>query len=61
MQAALLAIDAEQRIESEMIRHLIGAGFARATTTCISVTDEGRAFLAQLVTQAPAAELEASA
>jgi len=61
MQAALLAIDAEQRIESEMIRHLIGAGFARATTTRISVTDEGRAFLAQLVTQAPAAELEASA
>jgi hypothetical protein len=32
-----------------MLRHLIGAGFARATTARVVVTDEGRAFLAQLV------------
>lgn len=61
MQAALLAIDACEVIESEMLRHLIGAGFAHATTTRVVVTDEGRAFLAQLVTPAPAAELEARA
>jgi hypothetical protein len=49
MQAALLAIDAGEKIETEMLRHLIGAGFARATTARVVVTDEGRAFLAQLV------------
>jgi N6-adenosine-specific RNA methylase IME4 len=54
MHAALLAIDAGERVEPSMIRNLIGAGFAHATTNRLVVTDEGRAFLAQLVPQATA-------
>jgi hypothetical protein len=60
MQAALLAIDAGGQVGGGMMRHLIGTGFAHATTSKILITDEGRQFLAQLV-QVPAAELEAQA
>jgi N6-adenosine-specific RNA methylase IME4 len=49
MLAALRAIEAGERVESGMMRHLIGAGFAHCSTTRVMVTDEGRAFLAQLV------------
>jgi N6-adenosine-specific RNA methylase IME4 len=52
MHAALRAIDAGESIDTGMIRHLIGAGFAHASTKRVVVTDEGRAFLAQLVPQA---------
>jgi hypothetical protein len=54
LQAALLAIDAGEPIEAGTIRHLIGAGFAHASTKRLVVTDEGRAFLAHLVPQASA-------
>ncbi|WP_316188303.1 MULTISPECIES: MT-A70 family methyltransferase [unclassified Bradyrhizobium] len=59
LQAALRAIDAGEAIDGGMVRHLIGAGFAHATTKRIMVTDDGRAFLAQLVRPAlaPTAEL----
>jgi hypothetical protein len=61
MQAALLAIDAGERVETEMMRHLIGAGFARATTTRVVVTGDGREFLAQLVGPAPSLPTEVHA
>jgi N6-adenosine-specific RNA methylase IME4 len=61
MQQALLAIDAGEHVETGMIRHLIGAGFAHATTKHLLVTDEGRAFLAQLVPQVAAANAEVRA
>ncbi|CAL77391.1 hypothetical protein; putative transcriptional activator, adenine-specific DNA methyltransferase domain [Bradyrhizobium sp. ORS 278] len=61
MQTALLAIDAGEAIDSGMARHLIGAGLAHASTKRISVTDEGRAFLAQLVGTALAGAAEARA
>jgi N6-adenosine-specific RNA methylase IME4 len=51
-QLALLAIDAGRvgGVEPDMIRHLIGSrGFVHCTTERVFVTDEGRAFLAQLV------------
>lgn len=48
-QLALLDIDAGRAIEPEMLRHLVGKGFAHCGITKISVTDDGRAFLAQLV------------
>jgi hypothetical protein len=60
MQAALRAIDAEETVDGEMIRHLVGTGFAHVTTSRVLVTEEGRAFLAQLVPPAPA-RLEAVA
>jgi N6-adenosine-specific RNA methylase IME4 len=49
MQSALRAIDAGHDVDWSIMRHLVGAGFVHATTTRLSVTDEGRAFLAQLV------------
>ncbi|WP_316165377.1 MULTISPECIES: MT-A70 family methyltransferase [unclassified Bradyrhizobium] len=58
MQAALRAIDAGEAVEWSITRHLIGAGFAHATTKRLLVTDEGRDFLAQLVQPALAAAAE---
>lgn len=48
-QLALLAIDAGGAIEPHMLRHLVGKGFAHCGLTKTLVTDDGRAFLAQLV------------
>lgn len=48
-QIALLALDAGDEIASDMLRHLVGKGLAFCGTTKVTVTDEGRAFLAQLV------------
>lgn len=48
-QLALLAIAAGDTVESETLRHLIGKGLAHCGTKTISITDDGRAFLAQLV------------
>jgi N6-adenosine-specific RNA methylase IME4 len=60
-QAAMLALKAEKKIDSEMLRHLVGRDFAWCTPSGrVHITDSGHAFLAQLVTPAPAAELEAS-
>jgi N6-adenosine-specific RNA methylase IME4 len=58
LQATLLAIDAGQEVEWSIMRNAIGAGFASATTTSVFVTDEGRAFLALIVGQLPAAKGE---
>ncbi|MEH2705205.1 MT-A70 family methyltransferase [Bradyrhizobium elkanii] len=55
LREALLAIDAGTECPWSIMRQAIGAGYAHATTTKIMVTDEGRAFLAQLVGSAPAA------
>ncbi|NEU95072.1 hypothetical protein [Bradyrhizobium uaiense] len=49
MQAALLAIDAGEKIDGDMVRHLVGAGFAHCSTSSVKVSDAGRKFLAQLV------------
>ncbi|EJN15716.1 transcriptional activator, adenine-specific DNA methyltransferase [Bradyrhizobium sp. YR681] len=51
-QRALLAIEAGEGAELEMLRHLVGKGLAFCGTTKISLTDDGRAFLAQLVVPA---------
>ena len=60
-QAAMLALKAEKKIDSEMLRHLVGRDFAWCTPSGrVHITDSGHAFLAQLVTPAPAAEIEAS-
>lgn len=48
-QFALLALDAGEQLGSDMLRHLVGKGLAFCSTTKVVVTDEGRAFLAQLV------------
>lgn len=48
-QLALLAIAAGGPAEPQMLRHLVGKGFAHCGTTNVLVTDDGRAFLAQLV------------
>ncbi|MGL3208719.1 MT-A70 family methyltransferase [Bradyrhizobium sp. BR 1433] len=60
LRSALLAIDAGTECPWSIMRQAIGAGYAHATTTKIMVTDEGRAFLAQLAGPAPA-EIEARA
>lgn len=54
MYEALRAIEPGESSEVDrgMLRHLIGAGFAHAGTKRVSVTDEGHAFLAQLVSPA---------
>ncbi|WP_074129305.1 hypothetical protein [Bradyrhizobium sp. NAS96.2] len=49
MQAALLAIDAGEKIDGDMVRHLVGAGFAHCSTSSVKVSDAGRDFLTQLV------------
>ncbi|WP_262048637.1 S-adenosylmethionine-binding domain-containing protein [Bradyrhizobium sp. Bra78] len=46
---ALISVDAGEPVAPEMLRHLVGKGLAHCGTTKISVTDDGRAFLAQLV------------
>jgi N6-adenosine-specific RNA methylase IME4 len=61
IQAALLAVDAGEIADREAFRLAEGRGYLHITTKSIRVTDEGRAFLAQLVAPAPAAELEARA
>jgi N6-adenosine-specific RNA methylase IME4 len=48
-QLALIGIAAGERVEPDMLRHLVGKGLAHCGITKISVTDDGRAFLAQLV------------
>ena len=59
IQAALLAVDAGEIGDREWVRHAESAGYLHVTKKSIRVTDKGRAFLAQLVALAPAAELEA--
>lgn len=56
MREALVRLVAggDHGVETEMVRHLIGAGFAFATTKRVALTEQGEAFVAQLV--APAAE-----
>ncbi|MBW7966781.1 MT-A70 family methyltransferase [Bradyrhizobium sp. BR 10261] len=44
-QLALLAIDAGEAIEPQMLRHLVGKGFAHCGITKTTVTDDGRALL----------------
>ncbi|UGA46704.1 hypothetical protein HU230_0011950 [Bradyrhizobium quebecense] len=61
MQAALLAIDAGEQIDGDMVRHLVGAGFAHCTSTGVMVTGAGRDFLAQLVATPAQLDLEARA
>ncbi|UFX41817.1 hypothetical protein HAP47_0021165 [Bradyrhizobium sp. 41S5] len=61
MQAALFAIDAGERIDGDMVRHLVGAGFAHCTSTRVMVTDAGRDFLAQLVAAPAQLNIEARA
>lgn len=54
-QLALLDIAAGRwgAVDGDMIRHLVGGrGFAHCTPTSVLITDEGRAFLAQLVAPA---------
>ncbi|WP_440640256.1 MT-A70 family methyltransferase [Bradyrhizobium sp. PUT101] len=61
-QLALLDIAAGRwdAVDSDMIRHLVGGrGFAHCTTTSVLVTDEGRAFLAQLVAPVSPSQPEA--
>ncbi|MGY4288862.1 hypothetical protein ACVWXO_008082 [Bradyrhizobium sp. LM2.7] len=48
-QLALISIDAGDAADPEMLRHLVGKGLAHCGTTKIKITDDGRAFLAQLV------------
>jgi N6-adenosine-specific RNA methylase IME4 len=58
IQAALLAIDAGGIADSESVRHAESEGYLHVTTKSIRITDEGRAWLAQLVTPASARQLE---
>ena len=58
IQAALLAIDAGEIADSESVRHAESEGYLHVTTKAIRITDEGRAWLAQLVTPASAQQLE---
>jgi N6-adenosine-specific RNA methylase IME4 len=48
-QLALIRITAGDGAEPEMLRHLVGKGLAHCGTKTVSITDDGRAFLAQLV------------
>ncbi|WP_018456826.1 hypothetical protein [Bradyrhizobium sp. WSM4349] len=51
-QLALLAVDAGDNVEPEMLRHLVGKGLAHCGTNKVKLTDDVRAFLAQLVAPA---------
>lgn len=53
LQATLAAIDEGREVEWSIMRSAIGAGFASATSTKVYVTDQGRAFQAQLVGRLP--------
>lgn len=55
MHAALKSIEAGEEIDGEMLRHLIGTGFAHCGLSRVVVTDQGREFLAQLVAPLPTA------
>ena len=57
----MLAVDAGEIADREAFRLAEGRGYLHVTTKRDRLTEEGRAFLAQLVTPAPAAELEARA
>jgi hypothetical protein len=57
LHAALTLVAAGETVEWSSLRNLVGAGFVYATTKRLVVTEEGRAFLAQLV--APAAGVAA--
>ena len=57
LQLALTAIKDGAPVDGEIVRGLIGLGYAHATTTRILITDEGEAFLAQLIDIAPALDL----
>jgi len=59
LQSALCEIDAGREVDWSIMRQLVGAGFVHATTTRLFVTDEGRAFQAQLVGLAAAIEARA--
>ncbi len=61
IQAALLAVDAGEIADREAFRLAEGRGYLHLTTSRIVITEEGRAFLAQLVTPTPTADLEARA
>jgi N6-adenosine-specific RNA methylase IME4 len=58
IQAALLAIDAGEIADRESVHHAESEGYLHVTTKSIRITDEGRAWLAQLVTPASAPRLE---
>jgi hypothetical protein len=60
-QAALLAIEAGEKISDEMVSHLVGADYAWCTREHVHLTEKGREYLAQLVTPAPLVEIEAGA
>lgn len=51
-QLALISIAAGESAEPEMLRHLVGKGLAHCGTTKVRITDDGRAFLAQLTSPA---------
>jgi N6-adenosine-specific RNA methylase IME4 len=51
-QLALLAIGAGEAVDPDMLRHLVGKGLAHCGISKVLVTDEGCAFLAQLVAPA---------
>lgn len=55
MRTALEAIAEGRDVDWSISRGLVGAGFVNATTKELRVTDEGRAFLAQLVAPAEGA------
>jgi N6-adenosine-specific RNA methylase IME4 len=49
MIAVLRAVDAGEIADSELVRHAESEGYLHVTTKSIRLTDEGRAYLAQLV------------
>jgi N6-adenosine-specific RNA methylase IME4 len=61
LHAALTSIAAGEAVDSWSLRDLESAGFVHIGTSSVKVTDAGQAFLAQLVTPAPAAAIEARA
>jgi hypothetical protein len=58
-QAALLAIEAGEKISDEMVSHLVGADYAWCTREHVHLTEKGREFLARLVAP-PASDVHAS-
>lgn len=49
IHSALRAIEAGEEIDADMLRHLVGTGFAHCGLSSVVITDEGREFLAALV------------
>ena len=54
MIAVLRAVDAGEIADRELVRHAESEGYLHVTTKSISLTDEGRAYLAQFVDAAMA-------